>query len=1501
MPQPTNRQNYAVQNMAPLGSTAFVGTSSAGVLAPDPDRPGVIFANPGTGTIWLSPSNQPAVAGQGIPLLPGATLRFISDRLVSYTCGWNAIAASGSANPLAIIDLAPTAIALPPVPPVFGEFFIGINLTGPQNAAPVFPSAACINYYAAKLAGPNNLEVRFRTTLGWSQVQSFPPNATVGIQIAAFGALDTTSGYLNGNTNILASSQALASSPWGTLATGTGSVTSANNSGIAPDGTNSATLLTFNRSDTTSYAQVQQQFTTIAGSAAGFFSLKAATPADVGKQVSISLYNTDYQGLINVTLTSAWVQYDFTSITGAQYAVIGYFSSESPMTGAVNVLAWGAQVNAGATPLAYSATNIGYLGNLDQYVANVAASGAKCILDIHTFGVGPGALFVGSSGLPITAFADLWGKIAAHYVANPTLLAAIAGFDLMNEWQNGFSSVTAIAAENAAIAAIRTAGYTGPIYCEGVNFTGSWNWVSGEGQPYNNSLLYTLVDPLNNLIIEPHMYPDCDSSGSHFGYTVNAAIAGSAPPGINTNPTIGVTRLENEFIPWQQLHQLPAALGEFGSSNDSPWVGGNFDFADWNVITRNTISCCQENDLGFIIWEGGPGQPTGYNANGYAYSLDPFNLNSNSVADFTAAGVQHPAMVVLQEFTGYTGAQPTAYALFPPGIQTPNLFIGNGTPSEPLAVYYGGKIMTPQTITFHDYLADGVTPAGGTFTPASLTVQAGENFVGTVTYTASQVATILIATTNTAGWTDPAPIGVSSAPNQFVTAQNLSNIFALRRLYGPYLGPAVTLQRQQDNQKMSFAFNNLGNLPRQAIQNWANSRIIPIVAWCDQGPLHNNATLAGPAPSLTLNNSLGYPEITVTSGNQMATVAQANGKGLQTILARTNSVNNNIIVSQDIFIDMFRMQVGSYDVGPDSGTRYIVATGGVEGSWQETAASYSHLYTPNNLNGYLDGTLHASATAAQFTWSPSDPSGQTNLFYFRFGGDNWQGSAYKLIITFDELNAATIAALAASDDAYYSTPLPDSLSAVAPTIVGGGLPATTFAASNPFFGVSILDMNSGSPTDSLVITLSGASATLTGSGITGSNPYTIASAAPASVTATLQALTLSTSASPGSTINVQIAATSSAGTSASTTMPLTVATYVAETPFAAPGGTFTPVNMFGVNLSGGENGGLGAVGFPYPFEISYFAGKGFGLIRMPLTSQTLYTSAFGLLNTSIVNAMQTAIAAAYASNMYVVIDVHNGGAVWNSLTNAPALILPGTIGQALFNDLWVRIMTKWKNYPNVIFGLMNEPQGMSVTQWQTSVSQCITAARTASGTTQLITIPGATTFTAASSWVSSGNGAAWAGYNGDPANNFMFEMHQYLDAGDAGSTPVCVSGSGATILAAATAWLATNGFKAFLGEFGVGWDPWFPLTPGVNENYDPTHANTQVTGSVTENGNMLAYMKTNRAQWPAWAEFAGGINFPAAPQSGGYYFNPEPERNGTSGYIIPIVDQPQLAVLQAGL
>jgi hypothetical protein len=104
---PTIQQNMNIQITSPNGSTVLLGTVSATAIGPNANRRGLRFYNPGTVTIYICPANIPAVIGQGIPILPGGgPVDFIGDgRLINYNSGWNAIAASGAANPLTVLEL----------------------------------------------------------------------------------------------------------------------------------------------------------------------------------------------------------------------------------------------------------------------------------------------------------------------------------------------------------------------------------------------------------------------------------------------------------------------------------------------------------------------------------------------------------------------------------------------------------------------------------------------------------------------------------------------------------------------------------------------------------------------------------------------------------------------------------------------------------------------------------------------------------------------------------------------------------------------------------------------------------------------------------------------------------------------------------------------------------------------------------------------------------------------------------------------------------------------------------------------------------------------------------------------------------------------------------------------------------------------------------------------------------------------------------------------------
>jgi endoglucanase len=1201
----------------------------------------------------------------------------------------------------------------------------------------------------------------------------------------------------------------------------------------------------------------------------------------------------------------------------------------APYTGLV-----GAQPTANGpldtTSTVYGGTT-GYMGQLANLVQLTQNAGCVCILDNHMFGVGPGGYSVGTPQLPTTALAEFMGLIAAYFVALPSLLPTIDGIEIMNEWPNGFDSSIILTASQQSITAIRAAGFVGKIYIDGTNYSGAWNWTSGEGNPYNSSALYQLTDPIDNLVFEPHMYPDWDNSGSEttsFGYAVCSAIAGVSPPGLNTNPTIGVTRMDLEYLPWQQTHGVRGLLGEYGTSNDSPWYLGTFDYADWNVITYNLLSFLQTNNMGITFFASGPGFAMG--PTGYCYGLDPYNVNLSGLPDYTSTGVQHPAWVVIDQFTGYTGAQPTAYMLFQPGFNNPIYYCTEGTPSEPFTVYYGGTLSSTVTITPHAYLYDGVTSAGGTFTPSTVTFTAGANGLATFTYTASQEATLIIKTTNNAGWHDPPSLSMSSLvdPYEALPAANLTNIYGLFNRFSPNTGPALLLQRNSDNAQMAFSFtvanaDGILGLDRNAIQTWASQRTgIQIVEIYGIGPGQQNPITfqSGATPTLNLQNAAGYPEIEVNSAAFGTFNTPVNGQFQFTTIYNINQSSSAGMgpYRMDWFTGPIDCSTGGFSLGDSSNypaNNQSVAYNVVDGAYHKYAATWVNSQT-NGFIGYKDAVSQSTATytapasptmvgTTPFSagLNPAFAKTITNFGYFQFfTGTQWRGSMYSMEIYEGYAATATVIGnINTYDSTYYSTALGDTLAAVAPTILGAGPSQLYGGVSNPFFNVTILDQNSGTPTDSVSITLSGATATLSGTGISGSNPYTISSASAASITATMQAATLSSSTSVGSVIDISFTVTSSAGTNlTSTACVVTVATYGTTTPFAAPSGTFTPINYKGTNMSGGENYPSPIYPINYTSQINYFASKGFGLIRMPINQANILTggTAFAALDPTNLGEMKSTIDYCFSKNMWCIIDFHEAaGYPYGTVLTPGGSAAVGTSIEAnnSFADTWSRISSAFKNYPNVIFGMMNEPVGMTASQWFAGMQPAFTAIR-ATGCTQLITVPGGGNFTGAHNWTQAGNASAataWLATTPDPLNNFWFEMHEYLDSDFSGTHPVATQ-NGSTILDAptvglATTWARANGVKVLLGESGFAPDPWHPQASNAM-GYDPTQP-PLTTNGITQGGNMYSFMTSNSDVWAGWSYWvAGDFNFP--PNVGGYAYTIEPPPSG---------DQPQMAVLTANL
>jgi endoglucanase len=306
----------------------------------------------------------------------------------------------------------------------------------------------------------------------------------------------------------------------------------------------------------------------------------------------------------------------------------------------------------------------------------------------------------------------------------------------------------------------------------------------------------------------------------------------------------------------------------------------------------------------------------------------------------------------------------------------------------------------------------------------------------------------------------------------------------------------------------------------------------------------------------------------------------------------------------------------------------------------------------------------------------------------------------------------------------------------------------------------------------------------------------------------------------------------------------------------------------GINLAGAEFGdegqipGIYDVDFSYPTNgsVDYFRRRGFNLIRLPFRWERLQPKLFAEFSSDEEKRLRTLSNYITAQGMTLVLNPCNfarrklAGDGWNK----DYLIGSSDVPTASFVDFWVRLASLFRDSRNAIFGLMNEPYDISAPYWLEIVNRLIAAIRKA-GASNFILVPGVE-YTSAHTWITAGNELMYKVE--DPAMNFAFEVHQYLDFDSSGTHPEVVSGTiGSERIRDFEGWAREHGFRAFLGEFGASGDSASCL------------ALTNLCKSISESPDI----------WLGWAAWAAGPRWPED-----YIFNLEPQ-NGK--------DRPQTKIL----
>ncbi|KAI0123775.1 extracellular endoglucanase [Xylariales sp. AK1849] len=300
---------------------------------------------------------------------------------------------------------------------------------------------------------------------------------------------------------------------------------------------------------------------------------------------------------------------------------------------------------------------------------------------------------------------------------------------------------------------------------------------------------------------------------------------------------------------------------------------------------------------------------------------------------------------------------------------------------------------------------------------------------------------------------------------------------------------------------------------------------------------------------------------------------------------------------------------------------------------------------------------------------------------------------------------------------------------------------------------------------------------------------------------------------------------------------------------------FAGVNESGAEFGSGNIPGVKGTDYTWPLtsSIDTLMGKGFNIFRIPFLMERLVPSTLTSgVNSAYLADMQTLVNHITSNGGYAAICAQNFGRYYGN-------VITDTSG---FEAFWKTVATQFSSNSHVIFDTNNEYHDMDNTLVGQLNQAAINGIRAAGATSQTIFVEG-NSYTGAWTWVSSGTDTAMAALT-DPNDNIIYEMHQYLDSDGSGTSATCVSSTiGSQRLAAATAWLKSNGKNGIIGETAAG--------------------SNSVCISALE--DMLSYMKTNNSVWKGWLLWGGG------PWWGDYIFSMEPTSGTQYTGVMPSVLQ----------
>lgn len=322
------------------------------------------------------------------------------------------------------------------------------------------------------------------------------------------------------------------------------------------------------------------------------------------------------------------------------------------------------------------------------------------------------------------------------------------------------------------------------------------------------------------------------------------------------------------------------------------------------------------------------------------------------------------------------------------------------------------------------------------------------------------------------------------------------------------------------------------------------------------------------------------------------------------------------------------------------------------------------------------------------------------------------------------------------------------------------------------------------------------------------------------------------------------------------------------------------IESFGVNLSGGEFGGVypGSLGTHYGYptykDLDYFKTKKLTLIRFPFRWERVQYEMNGPLNPFDLGKMKEFVKAAEDRDMPIILDMHNFARY--SFDGGKTLTVIGTGPQLTkehLADVWKKLALEFKSYKNIwAYDIMNEPFAMpSTTAWFEISQATINSIRQVDTETPIL-ISG-DRYSSAFHWVQYSDNLRNLV---DPSDKLIYQAHIYFDKNTSGSYGSYVNGvfvpstyeaeeataqTGVNRMKPFVEWLRKYNKKGLVGEYGIPDD-------------DPRW------NTVLE--NMLIYLRDNGVPGTYWS---------AGPRWGGYRLAVQPSDNYTK-------DRPQMTILE---